>query len=98
MVEWPRRARGPSSSPSLPFIIPDLSALSAYMIRYLPPLAARRLCRPHFSQEGSVRAYVQQQLEWGKFWKLLEFSEKVDKLLEVLATATTPWSVLWIYR
>ena len=26
---------------------------------------------------------MQQQLEWGRFWKLLEFSERVDKLLEV---------------
>ena len=36
------------------------------------------------SQEDSLRAYVQQQLEWGRFWKLLEFSDKVDRLLEVV--------------
>lgn len=34
-------------------------------------------------QEESMRLYVQQQLEYGRFWKILEFSEKVDKLLEV---------------
>ena len=26
---------------------------------------------------------MQQQLEWGRFWKLLEFGDRVDKLLEV---------------
>ena len=30
-----------------------------------------------------MRAYVRQQLEWGRFWKLLEFGDKVEKLLEV---------------
>ena len=30
-------------------------------------------------------AYVQQQLEYGGLWRLLEFSEKLDKLLEVKA-------------
>jgi hypothetical protein len=30
-----------------------------------------------------MSAYVQQQLEYGRLWKLLEFSEKLDKLLEV---------------
>ncbi len=34
-----------------------------------------------------MRAYVQQQLEWGKLWRLLEFSQRVDKLLEVSPTS-----------
>ncbi len=40
-------------------------------------------CLACFLQEDSTRAYVQQQLEWGRFWKLLEFSDRIDKLLEV---------------
>jgi hypothetical protein len=30
-----------------------------------------------------MHAYVQQQLEYGRLWRLLEFSERLDKLLEV---------------
>lgn len=30
-----------------------------------------------------MSVYVQQQLEYGGLWKLLEFSQRVDKLLEV---------------
>jgi hypothetical protein len=40
-------------------------------------------------QEDSTRAYVKQQLQWGRFWKLLEISERVDKLLEVSGFSVT---------
>ncbi len=30
-----------------------------------------------------MQAYVQQQLEYGNVWKLLDFSHRIDKLLEV---------------
>lgn len=30
-----------------------------------------------------MQAYVQQQLEWGRFWRLLEFSGRVERLLQV---------------
>ena len=51
--------------------------------QHRPPL---HVPHPHVLtplQKESAQAYVQEQLEWGKFWKLLQFSEKVDKLLQV---------------
>ncbi|GFH14000.1 Sec3_C domain-containing protein, partial [Haematococcus lacustris] len=37
--------------------------------------------------EESLQAYVQQQLEYGKLWQLLEFSLRLSKLLEGSAAA-----------
>jgi hypothetical protein len=34
-------------------------------------------------RDASLRSYVQSQLEYGKLWRLLEFGEKLDKLLQV---------------
>ena len=34
-------------------------------------------------REAALSSYVQDQLEYSKFWKLLEFGDKLDKLLQV---------------
>ena len=35
-------------------------------------------------QGEAMRVYVTQQLEWGRFYKLFEFSDKVERLLQVV--------------
>ncbi|GAX83943.1 hypothetical protein CEUSTIGMA_g11367.t1 [Chlamydomonas eustigma] len=54
------------------------------LVRIAPALGPF-LSQAEDRQEDSTRAYVKQQLQWGRFWKLLEFSERVDKLLEVVS-------------
>jgi hypothetical protein len=39
-------------------------------------------------REAALSSYVTEQLQYSKFWKLLEFSEKLEKLLKV---GVKPW-------
>jgi hypothetical protein len=50
-----------------------------------PPAAAvyHLLQSAEARRDASLRSYVQAQLEYGKLWRLLEFGEKLDKLLQV---------------
>lgn len=34
-------------------------------------------------REAALSSYVSDQLQYSKFWKLLEFADKLDKLLQV---------------
>ncbi|KAI8476055.1 MAG: exocyst complex component Sec3-domain-containing protein [Monoraphidium minutum] len=36
-------------------------------------------------RDSAVAQYIRDQLEWGKMWKLLEFGEKLEKLLQVVS-------------
>lgn len=36
-------------------------------------------------QEAAISSYIQSQLEYGKMWRLLEFADKMDRLLQVVS-------------
>ncbi|GBF98439.1 hypothetical protein Rsub_11084 [Raphidocelis subcapitata] len=38
-------------------------------------------------REGALAQYIQDQLEYGKMWKLLEFGQRLEKLLQVVTPA-----------
>jgi hypothetical protein len=47
------------------------------------PVLGEAVLMAESRREQSLHAYVQSQLEYGKLWKLLEFADKADKLLQV---------------
>ncbi|KAK9813236.1 hypothetical protein WJX72_011232 [[Myrmecia] bisecta] len=45
------------------------------------------------AKERAMQVYVQQQLEYGKFWRLLEFSQRVDELLAEVGPEEVPFQL-----
>jgi len=61
---------------------------------YTPTLYSLQVAESR--RESSLSSYVQDQLEYSKLWKLLEFANKLDALLQVCGGGWVSHTGAWL--